>query len=551
MNSIILLTRLQLKQMLGGLRAALEKRTGANGVVAGTAIIGIIVIVGLAWLGHSAYGLVGSMGIDKTIYDILFIAVGGFTFVFALPQVLSSFFGSSDVADLLPLPVSPTAVAFSKALSSLSSGYLWTVLFIGGPLLGWGIAAGAGVHYWITYVLALLLTPLTPTAYAGTLGILIAAIFKRVRRKDTITMLTTVIALLFSVVVFFVVNATSSSDVGALGMLRDMSGAMGGVVMAFPAYGFAVFALQQLDPLGMAMFALLSIATFAVFVLVARLLYLRIVTSLSSGGATAAAYIGQGAQSSMPVAQALFRTEVRKVVRNSSILLNYVVYPLVITPVLIGFMVVSGNWNSLLDALGASEDPTRLVGGFALTFLMFLSALSVATNKIAGTAISRDGTNWMHVKFLPVPYITQVRAKIMPSFAVSALISVIFVGVGGALVATRAEISLVIVVCGLALMLGASWLMTCIAIWCDSCNPRVEWGNDADVNVKAVRGTGGEIRAMIVGFVYAALPLLVSPLVGLDPIVFMPIVAVVGVVAAVVLGRLLLTATCRNIAAFE
>jgi hypothetical protein len=59
------------------------------------------------------------------------------------------------------------------------------------------------------------------------------------------------------------------------------------------------------------------------------------------------------------------------------------------------------------------------------------------------------------------------------------------------------------------------------------------------------------MRSLLVGLVYAALPLLVSPLVNLDPHVFMPVLAVVGVVAAVLLGRRLLAATADNIEAFE
>ena len=79
----------------------------------------------------------------------------------------------------------------------------------------------------------------------------------------------------------------------------------------------------------------------------------------------------------------------------------------------------------------------------------------------------------------------------------------------------------------------------------------MSWGNDGDVNPKALKGTGGELRAILKGLIYAALPLATTPLLHLDPVVFMPVLAVVGVVAAVILGRVLLTATVHNIEAFE
>ena len=72
-----------------------------------------------------------------------------------------------------------------------------------------------------------------------------------------------------------------------------------------------------------------------------------------------------------------------------------------------------------------------------------------------------------------------------------------------------------------------------------------------NLNIKTLGGGGATLRALLVGFVYTVLPLLVTPLVSLDPYVFMPILAVAGVVVAVVVGRLLLSITARNIEVYE
>jgi hypothetical protein len=123
--------------------------------------------------------------------------------------------------------------------------------------------------------------------------------------------------------------------------------------------------------------------------------------------------------------------------------------------------------------------------------------------------------------------------------------------IGGYVFVAKMGIDALVIASGTVLMLGASWLMTCVGVWSESRNPNVDWGNDGDVNPKTLKGTGGELRAMLVGFVYAALPLLVSPLVHLDPRIFMPVIAAIGVVVAVVLGRMLLKTTVRNIEALE
>ena len=155
------------------------------------------------------------------------------------------------------------------------------------------------------------------------------------------------------------------------------------------------------------------------------------------------------------------------------------------------------------------------------------------------------------MKFIPVPLAERIRAKILPGFAVNVLITLVFLVGGGYLLVARMHLDVMVIASGCVLMLGGSWLMTCVGAWSESRNPNVNWGNDGDVNPKTLKGTGGEMRALLAGIVYAALPLLVSPLVSLDPYVFMPALAVVGVVAAVVLGRVLLATTARNIEAFE
>lgn len=406
------------------------------------------------------------------------------------------------------------------------------------------------MRYWVVYVLAVLLAPLMPTAYAGTLSILVATIFKRVRRKDAITTLTTVLSLGISVGLYFVINGLNLKA-GVAQALGQMSAGVGSVVMAFPAYGFAVYALVHADPLGTWLFVLISIASFAVFVVVARVLYMRIVTSLSSGAGKAEAYAGNATQEQTPVFKALLTTEFHKVTRNSSVLLNYVVYPLVISPVLFGVMFMTDSMGEVMSKVGSLPDVSRIATGIAIIALMFFATLCTCSNKIAATGVSREGSNWVYMKFVPVPISTQILAKVVCGYIVNVLIVLVIMGGGSFLVITRLHLNALPLVCGLVLMLAAAWLMVCMGAWSESSRPKVDWGNDGDVNVKELKAGGAELRSILVGIIYTVLPLLVTPLVNLDPMIFMPVISIVGVAAAVVLGRMMLAAAARNVEAFE
>ena len=192
----------------------------------------------------------------------------------------------------------------------------------------------------------------------------------------------------------------------------------------------------------------------------------------------------------------------------------------------------------------------RKAAAFLFTF-MLLAVVCVLSNKTAATCISREGSNWSYMKFIPVPMITQIRAKVLPGFAVSIVFSVLFMAVGGYFLVSSLGVDVSVAAFGGALMLGAAWLMTCVGAWSDCRNPNVYWGNDGDVSAKVLKRGGGLLRALLVGLVYAALPLLVSPLVGLEPRVFVPVLAAVGIAVSAALGHVLLKAAARNVEVFE
>ena len=550
MNSIFLLTRLQVMQSLGGLRATIEKRTGPQGAMAGVMLIGAALVGFLGWGGFKVYELLGSSpALSATVYNLLFTVVGALTFVFSLPMVLSSFFGSSDINDLLSLPVSELSISLSKALGALAASYLWTLLLVAGPLAGWGIASGAGLHYWVMYLLALVFTPFMPTAYAGTLAIIVASLFKRLRRRDTITTMTTVISLVLSVGLYFV-SRTFSAGKGIDEALGGLSQTMGSVVMAFPAYGFAVYGLQHPDPLSCLFFVLVSVGAFAVFVLVARMLYMRIAMSLTSSGGHAAAFEGYQGQSSSAFS-ALARVEVYKLVRNSSVVLNFIIYPLIIIPVMIGMSVMGGNFNGIVEGVSKVPDLNSWLSGLAMPIITFCALISVTSNRSASTAFSRDGSNWIHVKYIPVPLATQIRAKILPGFVVSAIIDTLVIVAASVALMVLMGMSPIVGISAWAISMACVWLFTCLGVWYDAKNPNVDWGNDGEVNVKNLKTTGLELVMIVIAILFSLPLVLTSPLVGLDPMVFGPVIAVVCAVATLVACRVLLAATERSVQMME
>lgn len=179
--------------------------------------------------------------------------------------------------------------------------------------------------------------------------------------------------------------------------------------------------------------------------------------------------------------------------------LSYVAYPLLITPFTFGVIFSSDSMANFGDLVSDLGDATFAVAGIGLTLFMFLAVVCMLCNKIAGTCVSREGSNWTYMKFIPVPMLTQIRAKVLPGFAVNVVIAVLFMTVGGYYLVARLGVDAAVVVFGGVLLLGASWLMTCVCAWSDTRNPNVDWGNDGDVNARVLKRGGGLLRALLVG----------------------------------------------------
>ena len=561
MNNIILLTRIQLKQSLGAMFDRSDKRKSKSGsasgrigfIVAAVVIAALLVVMGVG--GYFGYQLLHTIpGASSAFVDILLVGSAIFTFFLGVPSVLSSFFASSDIDDLLPLPLTELSISVSKALSSLSSSYVAPALFLIGPLAGWGVAAGAGPMFWVALVLIVICAPMIPVAYAGIISILLASAFKKLRSKDTVTTLATVVSIVVALAASLSGQLFNGGGEEAATMLIGAQGVVGGVTAAFPAYMFAGNALEG-DVTALLLYVLISVAIFAVFVLFSRVMYLRIVTRLSSGGHAAKAYAGEVASKGSSVFTTLVRADVSKVVRTSGLFLTQIVYPALIMVFCVGI----AAWRSIPQVADhipefLAANPTGgdiLIAPFALSGSLVFAALISMGNRLSLTAISREGSNWAHMKYIPVPYETQLSAKAVVGIFSDALVAIVMLGAIMGYLIVALNVNPLFLACGLVLAASAIWLSACVGIAADASAPHVTWGNDSEASNKTTGGGGGTIRSLVVYLVIGLLPLLGSILTGLDPYIVIPAVSAAVAIVAFIMSRRYISRAARNLAAFE
>ena len=549
MGKVLLLTKVLLRQnlatMLGLDNTSKRRKRSSRSSLVGTVIIMLVLLVITGGLGY-AVGSFSSSFLGRPLLSLLLGVTGIMVFMLTIPSVLGSFYASSDIEDLLPLPLSASSIVTAKGITALVSSYVFPTMILLGPLAGWGIAVGGTAFYWLTVVAIVLFAPLLPFSYAGIISMVLARFCRAARRKDVVTTITTVIGIVIVILSMVMQQYLNSSS--SVASLAQFGALTHGLIAVFPSYGFAVDAACTSSLSALGLFILVSLLGFAVFVAISQLIYLRTVTSLSSSGGRSREFAGESGKVSRNVGQAILRTDLKRAFRTPALWLNQALMPVII----MGIATISMCMQALPPLMaamgGLSGSGIALAAALTCSMTVLLAGLVGGANRLAGTVVSREGSNWDFMKTVPVPYERMLRSKMIPGVIVNMVLLVIPI-VALIVPLTVAGLHPLVLVCTVVLGISLAWLSACLAVSSDTANPRVAWGNDAEIDNKTVGGGAGMIRGFIATIIYAALPLIA--LSGLSWTVVLPVAAVVGVILAIVLGRVFLRKAARNYAELE
>ncbi len=123
----------------------------------------------------------------------------GISFFFTAFTAKSELFEAKDNELLLSLPIKPRTILLSRLSLLLGAEYLFSLLVMLPAGIAWGIYAGCG--FLPLYILGCLSFPLLAAALASIVGWLLALLTARVRRKNLMTM---IFSLVFLFVYFYV-----------------------------------------------------------------------------------------------------------------------------------------------------------------------------------------------------------------------------------------------------------------------------------------------------------------------------------------------------------
>lgn len=502
--------------------------------------LGTLVAVGITPLVYSyvlmirsMYALLHAIGQESALVILGVITGQMVIFVLGLLYVISVFYFSNDLEMLIPLPLRPKDVVFSKLVVILVNEYVMLIPFVLPALLGYGILARAPVDYWIFLAPVYLLLPVIPLAISALLAIALMRVVNLSRKKDVLIIVGSLLAIVLNILFQMRAGRNHPGDSAAvMRFLTDKEGLVQMFGRNFPPSVWASRALTHgFSGEGMLQLMLLAGvsagAFFGIVALSERLFYqgaIGLSEIAARRRALSAADMERRVSSGRHPVRAIFLRELRLMNRTPIFLMNGVLVS-VILPVL--FLAMAGSGGGpfiILKRLGA-DHPAVMVLGLAAFFLV-CSCL----NGTASSAVSREGRHFWISKVIPVPWAEQLRAKFIHSY----LVSLLGIAAGAVVAAIVAKVQAATLVPAVVLALVGSASLNLISLRIDLARPLLTWTDPQ----QAIKQNLNVILAAIVNLAFvAACGFLAHFLIriGLSwPVAYVFLLAIAAAVAAAV-----------------
>ncbi|NLV59731.1 MAG: hypothetical protein GXY67_13350 [Clostridiales bacterium] len=481
--------------------------------VAMAAVWVLLTVMLVAYIALLSNGLI-KIGLGEIVPEYLFTVTSLLILFFSILKAGSVIFQMRTYESLISLPVSKTAIVTSRFIGMYVTNLLLSLFVMLPGIVLYGIWMQPDIGFYVFSVLGTAFLPLLPITVATILGAFITAISSRMRRKNLVNIVLT----LLLVIAIMILSTGSGSLMEDLDgeSLRNLSAVLSNQIHRLypPAVWFSNSVIQGSLPSFLLFFGV-STALFLVMVFAVQRNFTAICTALNATTAKNN-YKLRELQSSSPVA-ALLRRELKRYFASS----------IYVTNTIIGYILMAVA-SVALFFMGPSQLETSLgyPGLISRAFPLFLAAIGAMTTPTSCT-ISMEGRQWWIAKTIPVRSKDIFDSKILLALAVALpeyLIAVVF-----GLLAIKPS------------FMGALWIVAIPAVYIvfaavagiavNLAMPVFNWDNE----IRAVKQSASVVVTMLVsltGFLPPIVLLLTNDNVSADlvmPVAFLVIASVTAI----------------------
>lgn len=403
-----------------------------------------------------------------------------FVLLFGILYVMSKYYFSNDLEQLLPLPIKPSHILGSKFTILMISEYLTSFPIILPFIFIYGIKGGEGIIYWIYSLFIILGLPVIPLIISSTLVMIFMKYTNIKGKKD---LLRVVGGIAFLIIVFYLQfkfqnMAQSSLMAGedfAMQLARDSNLLVKKLGLIFPPSMWATLSLVNYSNFtGISYLLLLFVLSLVSYVIMInlseKLFFSGLIGNMEATSSKTSQRswknIGRTLNKEKPYI-AIAKKEIRILIRTPVYVLNSLV-GVIIFPIIIILNIITGDntMDPLIQVIG--NHPEYLV----LASIGLISIFGIM-NSIGSTTFSREGKSLWIQRTLPIKVEDQIIGRILSSLLVQ-VVGLLALLIGIFFIARPRIIDIVIIS---VLGLLGSIPMTQIGMVIDILRPLLIWDN--------------------------------------------------------------------------
>ena len=416
--------------------------------------------------------------------------LSAFSMIFGILIIFSVMFFSSDREHFVTLPIPTHHLMMAKFFYAYMAESLMEFVVLLAAFIGYFIAVGKNLGMAaclnpvsiIASLAGIFLIPLVPMIYSAIFSILLMAALSRVKSTKVFYRLSTLFLLIFFF--FFLLSLRGIGEINMENYVESLGSGNNLMLKTLNIVFFPVPWLSDAISDGSIVWLLLSllgnVALLAILYFLGKALYQKGLYTAASLGSAKKADIKKGDITDASQFKASLMKELRVILRTKAFSGNCA-YINALWPVgaflLFHFTKGKGTIADFVYMYQAGKERAEMI---MLVVIVSIAFIATALNSLASTAFTREGQHLSLIKFIPVPFETQLYAKAFVSFMFTYPMLVIT----DIIICVYLKAPIYMCVFYAIVMLLAHIISMVIGILMDSTSPYVEW----DDEYSALRG---------------------------------------------------------------
>lgn len=512
MDKVIKLTKIFLKNSFSNMDARMGISTKSKSKIIVYGLLFLYFAGLIIFLGYNLLDGLIAINQETIFVGMILFMIFGLAIIQTIFSSINILYFTKDSEYLLPLPLKPYQIILARTNVMLIAEYV--IIFLIGfiPLVMYGILTGAGIVYYLTMILAVILVPILPVLLISMLVMFIMSFAKLTKNRNRFQLFATLLVL--AIIIAISISTSGMKQdltneemaqmvVQANGMIELVKGYIPTVdylMEVLTTNSLFTAIVEVLKTLG------ITIIGFIVYMLIAQKIYFKgLVGNLFGGGASNTnKEINQKEYRNSKLYKSYVGKEFKNMARNPVFLMQCLI-PAVLIPIIMVVVVYAGL-NS--DGMGL-EQITQMVQQMP-TNTFFIACIILGVIQfftmfiyISITAISRDGENAVFMKYIPVSLYKQYMYKIIPNIIMNIVTIIITLGMAEYLL--NLPVTTLIALFVVAIIMGI--LQSIVMIIVDLKRPKLNWDSEYAVAKQNLNLVFPVLLAMVnivilVGFVY-------------------------------------------------